>query len=391
MPAFGLTHILLLFGVLQALQLNLVLSLRAANNRAAAACLQALLSVCGLLLVDYLLLMTGAVLAFPAVAGFSLPLLFALGPLLLAYVTCQSGSRPRWWWSWHLLPVLACALLLAPWWSMPPADKNAWLSSLLSSGYAGSYLVPLVLCLVLCLQLVIYSYHADVRLERYDAALQQQEAGTAVQLVHWLRLVTRGLCLFQLLFYLSWAEWLYADPVDWHYTALAMGCLALLLILAGLWSQLHPALFQQATLAPLPVLSQPPPEPKYGKNRLDGAPLVGHMSALEHCMRERQPYLDPELRLSGLAELAGINAHLLSQVINEGHGCNYFEYINRQRVAHAQALLQAAANGRANLLDVALASGFNSKATFNRSFRLVTGMTPSAYLAHCEQQRLQML
>jgi AraC-like DNA-binding protein len=205
-----------------------------------------------------------------------------------------------------------------------------------------------------------------------------------VQLVHWLRLVTRGFCLFQLLFYLSWAEWLYLDPANWRYTALAMDSLALLLILAGLWSQLHPALFHQVTLAPLPALGEPEPEPKYGRNRLSQTQLHEHLAALEQYMAQHQPFLDPELRLQGRAGLTAWTPHLLSQVINEGHGCNYFEYINRQRVRHAQALLLADERSRSNLLTIALASGFNSKATFNRSFRQVTGMTPSQFLARRE-------
>lgn len=378
MTSFGLTHILLLFGVLQTLQLCLVLALRGTARPAATGSLQALLGVCALLLVDYLLLMRGVYPDAPALAGFSLPLLFLLGPLLLAYVVCQTGGEPQGRWLWHGAAALVCALVLLPWWSMPADDKRAWLDALLANGYGGSQLEPLVGCLLLCLQLAVYCYHADAALERYDTALREQEAGNAVHVVRWLKLVTRGFCLFQLLLYLSWAEWLYIDPSAWQYLRLTMSALALLLVVAGLWSHLQPELFQHTAL---PLLADLAPAPRYGRARLEPEQLAACKESLERCTRERQPWLDPELRLHGLAELVGLPPHLLSQVINEGFGCNYFEYINRERVTHAQQLLREDAGGRPNMLAIALASGFNSKATFNRSFRQVSGMSPSDYLA----------
>lgn len=377
MTSFGFTHILLLFGVLQTLQLCLVLALRSTAKPAVTGSLQALLSVCALLLVDYLLLQRGIYLDAPALAGFSLPLLFLLGPLLLAYVACQTGAQPRLRWLWHGAAAGVCALVLLPWWRMPSADKGLWLDALLNTGYSGRQLEALVACLLLCLQLAIYCYHADVVLERYDAALREQDAGKAVHVVRWLKMVTRGFCLFQLLLYLSWAEWLYAAPSAWQYPNLTMCALALLLVLAGLWSQLQTTLFQESAL---PVLAELVPAPRYGRARLDPAQLAACQANLERCMREAQPWLDPELRLQGLAELVGMAPHLLSQVINEGFGCNYFEYINRERVTHAQHLLRKEGDERPNILAIALASGFNSKATFNRSFRQVAGMTPSDYL-----------
>src|SRR5690606_24630232 len=141
----------LLFGVLQTLQLCLVLALRGTARPAATGSLQALLGVCALLLVDYLLLMRGVYPDAPALGGFSLPLLFLLGPLLLAYVVCQTGGQPQRHWLWHGTAAIVCALVLLPWWSMPADDKRAWLEALLLDGYTGSQLEPLVGCLLLCL------------------------------------------------------------------------------------------------------------------------------------------------------------------------------------------------------------------------------------------------
>ncbi len=64
--------------------------------------------------------------------------------------------------------------------------------------------------------------------------------------------------------------------------------------------------------------------------------------------------------------------------MNEGLGLNFNEMINRLRVDAVVAALQQADENQA-ILDIALAEGFNSKASFNRSFKLYTGKTPRDY------------
>jgi len=87
---------------------------------------------------------------------------------------------------------------------------------------------------------------------------------------------------------------------------------------------------------------------------------------------------DPELSLVTLAHRLGTNTTALSRALNEGLGMNFSEVINRLRV---QAVLSALTKSDADtaVLDIALAEGFNSKASFNRAFKHYTGETPSDY------------
>ena len=97
-----------------------------------------------------------------------------------------------------------------------------------------------------------------------------------------------------------------------------------------------------------------------------------------------QWWRDPELSLASLARLLGTNNSALSRALNEGLGVNFNEAINRLRVDAVIAALRQRADTR-SVLDIALAEGFNSKASFNRAFKLYTGDTPSAYRARIEQ------
>jgi AraC-like DNA-binding protein len=93
-----------------------------------------------------------------------------------------------------------------------------------------------------------------------------------------------------------------------------------------------------------------------------------------------QWWRDTELTLSSLARKLGTNTTDLSRAINEGMGMNFNELINRLRVEEVKRVLSnAGVASEQNLLDVAFAAGFSSKASFNRCFKLYTGQTPTEF------------
>lgn len=101
---------------------------------------------------------------------------------------------------------------------------------------------------------------------------------------------------------------------------------------------------------------------------------------LSELMNLQQPFLDSELTLSKLARQMGMSATLLSRIINEGFGQNFNDYINNLRVACVIDRFDHQAHLQFSLIGIAYECGFNSKTTFNRAFKKVTGQTPSEYL-----------
>ena len=94
-------------------------------------------------------------------------------------------------------------------------------------------------------------------------------------------------------------------------------------------------------------------------------------------MEQEQPWLEPELTLTELAHRLRTHPALLSKVINAGCGQNFNDFVNAYRVQEARRKLADARFAHYSLVGVALESGFNSKSTFNRVFRKVTGQAPS--------------
>jgi AraC-like DNA-binding protein len=97
-------------------------------------------------------------------------------------------------------------------------------------------------------------------------------------------------------------------------------------------------------------------------------------------VNETKPYLDAELTLNQLAQQLSLPASLVSQTINSSLGKNFNDFINEYRVQEICARLKMGEHKSKTLLGVGLDSGFNSKATFNRSFKKVTGITPKEWL-----------
>ena len=94
-------------------------------------------------------------------------------------------------------------------------------------------------------------------------------------------------------------------------------------------------------------------------------------------MQVAQPWLEPELTLTELAQRLRTNAGFLSKVINTGCGQNFNDFVNTYRVAEARRKLADRRFAHYSLVGVALESGFNSKSTFNRVFKKLLGHAPS--------------
>ena len=100
---------------------------------------------------------------------------------------------------------------------------------------------------------------------------------------------------------------------------------------------------------------------------------------LQALMETEKPFLDSQLTLANLAKKLGVNSAVLSYAINNGFGVNFNDFVNGFRIAEVKSKLRGGAAKDENLLAVAFDSGFNSKATFNRAFKKITGVSPKEF------------
>lgn len=110
-----------------------------------------------------------------------------------------------------------------------------------------------------------------------------------------------------------------------------------------------------------------------------------YVDKLEALMQSSKPYLNSTLSLQELAELSAMSRNILSFVINEKLGKNFYDYINGYRVEAFKARVKEPETQNFTLLSIALECGFNSKATFNRIFKKSTGQTPNQFVKSLQE------
>ncbi len=120
-------------------------------------------------------------------------------------------------------------------------------------------------------------------------------------------------------------------------------------------------------------------EKKYHQSKLSIQDLDQLKLQLEKIMLEKKPYLNSKLLKTELAQMLGVHSPELSRLLNENIGMNFFEYVNYYRIKEFVQLAKTEKGKQLTFFGLAQEAGFNSKTTFNKSFKSLMGVSPSAY------------
>lgn len=100
---------------------------------------------------------------------------------------------------------------------------------------------------------------------------------------------------------------------------------------------------------------------------------------LTQCAEYLDDHLVPPPRLAEVARVAGVHPMYLAKLFRRRFGYSLGEFVRRRRVAWACGQL---GNSDATVASIAVAAGFADHAHFTRTFRRITGCTPSWYRDH---------
>jgi len=117
---------------------------------------------------------------------------------------------------------------------------------------------------------------------------------------------------------------------------------------------------------------------KYTGSHLKADETEQYYTQLLSILEEEKLYLNPELTLQILAEYLNISSKVISQVINQRSGKNFFDFINSYRCEEAKNLMMTP-DPKVTILEILYQAGFNSKSSFNKEFKKLNGNTPSEY------------
>jgi len=107
--------------------------------------------------------------------------------------------------------------------------------------------------------------------------------------------------------------------------------------------------------------------------------INAQISTLKQYMTEKEPFLDPSLTIQELANQISIPVRDLSILINHHIDQHFFDFVNEYRIQKAMQILRDQSKKQLTVLEILYEVGFNSKSSFNTSFKKYTNLTPTAY------------
>ncbi|GAB4030801.1 helix-turn-helix domain-containing protein [Spirosoma gilvum] len=114
------------------------------------------------------------------------------------------------------------------------------------------------------------------------------------------------------------------------------------------------------------------------------------MNALSKAMEQDKLYLDPDLSVDKLGQHLQLPPKLISAVLNQHVRKNFNGFINEYRVEEVKRRVLDPANDHLTLTGIAFESGFNSQATFQRTFKQLTGASPGEYITQQKKKSSQI-
>ena len=299
----------------------------------------------------------------------------AFGPLVYLYVrtTLQAPFKLKRIDWLHFIPVciyIIYKLVLL----MHDSSQEGW-----ENGYSGEwksaideeYVSPIVNILTYTSQLLYLALTGQL-FWRYSSKIKQYFSSSYKVELNWLK---HFLIVYIFLFFYGYATDLidaFVTPLDyihrwwWHlFSAIAIVYLGIKAYFTDL-DALHNLTFEMVSPE---TAVKPEVQRDYSKGK----------SRLESFIVDSTAYLDPDLTLRQLSSEVGMSLHDLSEVINNGYGVNFNEFINRYRVEEVKRRLLDDQFEHLSLVALAMDCGFNSKATFNRVFKKLVGQSPSEY------------
>ncbi len=338
-------------------------------NRLGNAWLSFLLFCISLVIFDEPLTKTGFYHDHPYLIGWINMPTVALAPTVYLTVVhfVVPGRKPQWIDLAHFSLVLIMALLQILSLAIPENEKIETID-------APTEAIDLIVFGVLILlPILIYWILAYRKLIRHQRLVTLYETNTRKVNLNWLKYLLLGLVTMVIFWFL---ENIFTYPWITNLSNLTYGAGAFFIAYFSLRQEEVFGKTEKETQAIQKVIEG---EPLKWQGLIDEKKVPELKALLIHLMERENLYLESELSLTSLAEKMNLSPHELSFLLNKGFRENFWQFINKYRVEHSKKLLEDKKYAHLSMLGIAFEAGFNSKTTFNATFKKMTGMTPTNF------------
>ena len=371
-----MTEYILLSGVVISVFVSLLM-FQKRNKSTAEILLLLLIFSTSYLLFTYLLVFKEIHLKYPSliVFGFSFPLLSA--PLMYLYIKYQ--TNPIFFRRvdlLHFLPFLLYNLLFIKFYFLSFESKV----EILKNNGVGYEIEGMIKIVLIYFSGICYITWSFISLYRHKIRLNKEFSNSDKINFNWLLLLNVGLMITWVLVIL-----IKDDNIIFSYSAIYIICI-------GFFGLNQVKVFTEKDVLYL----QNQNVIKNSEKKVDSGgveetkPYDGNLediySRVVELLKEKKLYLNPELKIIDLATLLNIHPNLMSKAINYVSEANFYDLINKMRVDEFMNNMKSADANKYTIIAIAFDSGFNSKATFNRNFKAISGMSPSEFLLSLQKE-----
>ncbi len=371
-----MTEYILLSGIIVSVFVSLLM-LQKRNKSAAEILLLLLLSSTSYLIFSYLLVYNGSYLKYPklTVLGFSFPLLSA--PLMYLYIKYQ--TKPIFFHRidlLHFLPFIISNLLFIKFYFLPFESEV----DILKNNGAAFEMEGLIKLVLIYLSGIFYITWSFISLYYHKTRLNKEFSNSDRINFNWLLLLNIGLLVI-------WVAVIFIqdDKIIFSYSSLYIICI-------GFFGLTQVKVFTEKDV--LYIQKQNSLDNLERKEISIGIketkPNDGNLQEIYikvvELLKKEKLYLNPELKIIDLAILLNIHPNLMSRAINHVSQATFYDLINKMRVDEFINNIKGADANKYTIIAIAFDSGFNSKATFNRNFKAIRGMSPSEFLLSLQKE-----
>jgi AraC-like DNA-binding protein len=290
------------------------------------------------------------------------PTFFLIAPCLWLYTMELTGRqvKPSWRLLVHFSPFLVIIVV----------------SLSVGSGMVASFLrenqrlLTIIFWITVVIQFSIYQLFIQKKWLAYQSQIRQEVSNTENVSISWVRFFMMIFLLINISFFFSLFAVIHLNSSLWLGKSIAV-IFSLSVFALGYKGILQKEVFNTV----IPAIQEEAIVQQSAQMRQD----PGLINKLVTHMVEKKPFLDPELTLSDLARELNVSRSQLSQLINDGIGDNFYNFINKYRVEEVKKLMVDPKKKNFNMLGIALEAGFKSKSTFNLIFKRFTGLTPTEF------------
>lgn len=321
-------------------------------------------------LLDFTIRISGIMFSWPTLHLVDDGFFFLYGPLLYLYVKrvvyTDFTFRPI--QIFHFIPFLLYCIYLVTIsveYSLP--EQSAYASKIITADLPGWVFLAGVLIYV---YLFAYIWMAFRVLQSYRAVIKNKFASIDKINLNWIGFMINSFAIITLFAMLHNVIPAFTNEY------IHLGTLAALLIFT----------FYFINRVLLKALNQPllfsgirmEESEKYSGSGLQSEEVSKYAKELEVLIAKEHVYRNSNLSIIDLSEKMDIPGKVLSQVINQYFKQNFFDFINTYRCNEVKHLLKQSGSSY-TILEAMYEAGFNSKSSFNKEFKKLTGQTPTEY------------